>query len=518
MLALTESVFNIMSKTTPPDRLVVKPDSDLVQLPLRKRGRLAESNFWPPDEKKDPPRALRSLSKIISEDLCHRCGSCVGICPTGVLGLDGEEYPVVKNLSACTDCDLCVKVCPGEEFDAPSFAHQQFGYVPDYHDMHGHYTKAFISYANDQELRNTSTSGGLITGLLIYLLESGQIDGALVVGSDEDQKWKGKPFIARSREELITTAKSKYAISPTNVEFEEIRRVPGRYAIVGLPCQIHGFHKAARLDRKLKERVVLTIGLFCHAAIEHDPMRFLWDRIESERKDITKFISRVGKHPGTPHIQFSDGTQKPFYFPNATGFRPTSMEILNILYRMYTPPRCMTCYDGTAEFADIAVGDPWLPAPADDVSFYDGYSFALVRTKNGEAQIAAAVAAGAITLRELDDDVARTCNRSMGEEKRWRAFRIIETHRRQGRAIPTYGFETPSASGKQLFLTELNMLTHTMCFISKGRLAVLRMLFSPVGYRVLWLNSLRRRFRKWYKSRKAAAKRAQKARTALSRG
>ena len=424
-----------------------------------------------------------------------------------MLGLDDDEYPVVKNLSSCTDCDLCVKVCPGDELNVPSIASQQFGYVPDFQDMHGHFSNAYLAYAGNETLREQSTSGGLITGLLIHLLETGEIDGALVVGSDENEKWKGKPFIARTKQELLSTAKSKYAIAPTNGSFHEIREVPGRYAIVGLPCQIHGFQKASRLDRKLKERVVLTIGLFCHAAIEHEPMRYLWSRLGDKQHQVKRFISRVGKHPGTPHIEFHDGSLQPLYFPEASGYRPSSMEILNILYRLYTPERCLTCYDSTSEFADIAVGDPWLPAPSDDIDFFRGYSFVLARTDRGERYLSGAQEAQAVTLRTLDPEVARTSNTMMGHEKRWRAYRIIETHRRQGKAIPNYGFETPRVSGLELILTELNMISHFLCFVKFGRLAVLRLVFSRFGYSVLWLNHKRRVFRDWRKSRRARRKR-----------
>jgi len=183
------------------------------------------------------------------------------------------------------------------------------------------------------------------------------------------------------------------------------------------------------------------------------------------------------------------------------------MEIINILYRLYTPPRCLTCYDSTSEFADIAVGDPWLPPPADDIDFYEGYSFALSRTATGEKFLTSALRDGKIQLRRLDADIARTSNTMMGIEKRWRAFRVIETHRRQGKAIPNYHFQIPKASGKHLLLTEANMLSHMFCFIKKGRLQLLRFTFSDYGYALLWLNNKRRVFRNWRKDFIARSKR-----------
>lgn len=473
----------------------MKHEPKLVQLPLRSKGPLVEPHQWPMNPKSDPPRALKSLAKIIEEDLCHRCGSCVGICPTGVLGLDEEEYPRVKNLAACTDCDLCVKVCPGDEFPHDSLSQQLYGYIPDHQDTHGHFEGAYLTHATDPHIRASGTSGGVVTALLMYLLEQNIIDGALVVGSDEQEKWKGKPQIVRTPEEIFASIKSKYAISPTNIGFEEIREVPGRYAIVGLPCQIHGFHNAARLDRRLKDRVILTIGLFCHAAIEHEPMSMLWERLGDTRQQVKRFISRVGKHPGTPHLELEDGTLQPLYFPEANGYRPSSMEILNFFYRLYTPARCLTCYDGTAEFADIAVGDPWLPRPANSISFRDGYSFVLARSSRGVAALRTARRAGILEWQKLDPEIARTCNSMMSEEKRWRAFRVIETYRRQGKAVPTYGFSIPRPTGKQFILTELNILSHMLCFMKRGRRKVFRFLFTPMGYRVLWLNHHRREFR-----------------------
>lgn len=458
------------------------------------------------------PRALRTLSQIVENDLCHRCGSCVGICPTKVLGLDSEEYPVVQNLSACTDCDLCVKVCPGEEFNAIESAKSLFPKVPDISDMHGYFESASVGFACDEEIRKGSTSGGVVSGILIYLLENGIIDGALVVVSDEKDKWKGKPLIARDRETIIASMKSKYAIAPTNVALEEIRRTEGNYAVVGLPCQIHGIIKAAELDKRIKERVKLKIGLFCHAAVEHEPMQYLWGRLEERHGKIKRFISRVGKHPGTPHVEYEDGTLEPVYFPEKQGYRPSSMEMINILYRLYTPQRCLTCYDSTSEFADIAVGDPWMAPPDDNIDFKEGYSFVLARTKVGLDLYTKSIESGAIKTYELKPELARTSNTLMGVEKRWRAFRVIETRRRQGKTVPEYHFKTPKASGKHLLLTELNIISHIFCFIGKGRLQVLKFILSPFGYYLLRLNNFKREFRNWRRDTISYYKRAWKKR------
>jgi len=467
-------------------------------VPLRHRGKLVKPYGEPTADESEPPRALKSLARIVDQGLCHRCGSCIGICPTDVLGVDAEEYPVVENLNACTDCDLCVRVCPGDEFDAPAISQEMFSQPEPLEDMHGNFEQAYLAFSTDDDIRSRSTSGGLVSQLLIDLLESQTIDGAVVIASDTEELWKGKPMIARSKSEILAATKSKYAISPTNVMLQEIRKTPGKYALVGLPCQIHGFHKAAKIDKRIADRVVLTIGLFCHAAVEHEPMRLIWKNLpQAQQQSAAKFISRVGKHPGTPHTMSSNGEHTPVYFPERKGYRPSSMEILNVLYRLYTPERCLTCYDSTSEFADIAVGDPWMPPPDDSIDLFDGYSFTLARTPRGMQFLHEARTRGNVDWVQLSRAQAKRSNTMMGHEKRWRAFRIIETRKRQGKPIPVYGFEIPKASGKHFVLTEFNMLSHFFCFVSWGKQTVLRFIFSPPGYALLWLNSKKREFRNW---------------------
>jgi NAD-dependent dihydropyrimidine dehydrogenase PreA subunit len=123
------------------------------QSALRERTPFLEINEWPRDPEGDQPRALRGLARIIDGGLCHRCGSCVGICPTGVLGLDNQAYPQVVSLSACTDCDLCVKVCPGDEFNFHQHHQQMYGKPGGEEETHGEFIEAMVAHTNDPVLR-----------------------------------------------------------------------------------------------------------------------------------------------------------------------------------------------------------------------------------------------------------------------------------------------------------------------------------------------------------------------------
>jgi hypothetical protein len=170
-----------------------------------------------------------------------------------------------------------------------------------------------------------------------------------------------------------------------------------------------------------------------------------------------------------------------------------------VLYRLYTPERCTTCFDGLADFADISVGDPWMAPPQNSVNFYEGWSFGVIRTPRGKAAFDSLVAAGKATSVQVTEREARASNRLMAGEKRWRAFRVIETHRRQGKPIPSYGESItrfPRHNGWQFIATEIHMLTHIFCFLPRWRAGVLRF-FLGSGYWLFWANSQRRALRVW---------------------
>lgn len=478
--------------------------SDTKKTPLRGKSEFLRVLQWPADEDSQQPRALRGLARIVEQDLCHRCGTCVGICPTGVLDVDENMFPRVASLEACTDCDLCVKTCPGDEFDHRAFHQKIFDQDSDLRETHGHFEEALLACAESDGVRSAGTSGGLVTALLIALLKGGSIDGAVCIVADPKIPWHGKPIIARTQEQILEAAKSKYAITPTNFALQEILKLEGRYALVGLPCQIHGYRKAAELDPRIQNRVVLSIGLYCHAAVDLEGYRTVFEMTGRGTHNVQKFTSRIGKHPGTPYVEDFKGLSSPLYFPEKKGYRPSSMEILNLLYRLYSPPRCLTCYDAFSEFADIAVGDPWMPPPSEEIDFKQGWSSVLLRTERGIKAFRKAESGGAIRRYQLTREETLLCNDMMSTEKRWRAFRIIETNRRQGKPIPTYGkypHALPQQKSIQFLKTEINMFTHLFCFLSFGRRFLVKLIFSDFGYAMLYLNNLRRELRRFIRER-----------------
>jgi 2-oxoglutarate ferredoxin oxidoreductase subunit delta len=63
----------------------------------------------------EPPGRARRGPRgqvIIFGMWCKGCRLCVEFCPTGVLGLDYQEHPMVIRPEKCTACHWCDTHCP----------------------------------------------------------------------------------------------------------------------------------------------------------------------------------------------------------------------------------------------------------------------------------------------------------------------------------------------------------------------------------------------------------------------
>src|SRR5690606_8382981 len=107
-----------------------------------------------------------------------------------------------------------------------------FGREPD-DPLLGNYEACYVGHSMDDKIRYDSSSGGMITQILLYLLEEGLIDGALVTRMNPERPLEPEPFIARTPEDIIEARGSKYCPVPANVALREIIEEPGRYAVVG---------------------------------------------------------------------------------------------------------------------------------------------------------------------------------------------------------------------------------------------------------------------------------------------
>jgi len=337
----------------------------------------------------------KTIKAVTDTDLCHGCGTCIVACPLAAIEMTKDDhrglYIPKINFTLCNECSICLKVCPGHLVDFEQLNKKIFSKKS--HDiMIGVYRGCYTGYATDDELRYHGASGGIVTRLLISALEEGLIDGALATRMNTKRPLEPEPFIARTRGEIISAAKSKYCPVPANGALGEILDIEGRYAVVGLPCHIHGIRKYEQINKKLNERIVLHIGIFCGYTYSFLATDFLLSKHDINKENIKSFNYRGEGWPGSASVCLDD---------NSKVFIPT-FELYKTLELTFRPWRCSLCCDGSAELADISCGDAWLPEFADDNL---GTSIAITRNKRGENILKETAKKGHFHIREISSEL-----------------------------------------------------------------------------------------------------------------
>lgn len=442
------------------------------------------------------PRNSSGILQIVRDGLCHMCGACVGVCPEKTLATDSDGRPV--QVGKCTACQTCVRVCSGVSVDFNAIGAWLFGPQYRFGSLLGNLRWTAIGYSTDAEVRQRGTSGGIVSGLLIHLLETRRVQGVLVAIPDPADPSLGKGVIARTREEVLAGATSRYTTTPSMAALQEIRKDGGAYAVVGLPCQVHALRKAQLTSPQWRQRIPLIIGLYCHCRLPCLATR----EIAAMRAPRGARLDRVdyrdkgdgGWSDARLQMRFTDGTVW------RCGHGPS--ETVSVIGRLYPLGRCLTCLDATSELADLSIGDPWIRDENGQWKYMtrDGWSSVIVRTEAGESVLRDAERAGRVYLQPNNPDEFSFGQHPMMSEKKVDAPFRIAARKRVGLQVPDYPMDLP----KPTLRTALNGLVF---FILRGipacgplRRLGTRLIFSGFGLAL-------GRWRFEQKRRRAAARR-----------
>lgn len=336
-----------------------------------------------------------TIKEIIKAKLCTGCGTCVALCPSLAIEItinksDGTYTPRL-NERRCKKCGICYSVCPGDSVNFKELNQDVFLKEPK-DTLLGNYINCYVGYSNVSDIRYNSSSGGLVTSVLINALEEGIIDGALVTRMKKDNPLEPEPFIARTRDEIIEASKSKYCPVPANIALNEILNKEGKYAVVGLPCHIHGIRKAEMINKKLKERIVLHLSIFCSGVPNFRATEYLLSRLNLHAEEIKRIDYRGKGWPGCMSLYTKDSKAKIIPYPN----------YWNGLSDPFYPTRCISCIDWFSNLADISFGDAWLTEIKREDKI--GTSTIISRSKQGDDILSNMQRKGEIELNPVDSD------------------------------------------------------------------------------------------------------------------
>lgn len=378
-----------------------------------------------------------------NKDLCARCGMCVGVCPEYCFIFDDENYPqrvtskcTCATSAMCAACELCKNVCPGESFDVEFFSQKLFGKPYSLKNELGFFSNAYVGYATDKNLRLTATSGGVITAILICLLNEKWINGAIVTGFNYDHPEISEPIIARTKDELLKSVQSKYTVIPLNRIFRRLKKMEGKFALVGLPCHIQAFRKLSEVVPSLAEKVTLVIGLYCGRTMVQKATLSLINMLGVPLAKVKEIQYRGGRWPGEFRLFTRDGTCYSCH-----------RDIFMYLVRLYSPKRCMTCIDYSNEFSDISVADAWTKEKG-VWKYPGGQSIIIERTNVGRKALQLSQRKSYIKIQKIEREEAIKTHESSSNLRKKGAIIRITKLQREGKKYPDYGILLPTVSWK----------------------------------------------------------------------
>ena len=332
---------------------------------------------------------IKSFQDLITEvqraGFCGRCGGCLSFCSAdnlGALTVDQDGMPCFADEEKCLRCGICYMICPNtrdldEELKKRTKWEAPIGSVID----------LASAQTTNPMVGERCTDGGVVTSLLLYLLDNHMIDAALV--SRSDGPFHRAPLLATTGEEIISAAGSHYdesfhigelgsyysTYSPAMYELKRLREgFMNRVAMVGTPCQIHTVRKMQVLKIIPSDVIKYYFGLFCMENFSFNDLQ-MGPLSKKYGFDLTQVVKVNVKEDFFVYLEDGRVIHIPF-------------EDIDSIAR----PACLVCPDFSAEYSDISFGGLGSP---------EGYTTVLIRSEKGKWVYREALSAGYIKERRF---------------------------------------------------------------------------------------------------------------------
>ena len=321
------------------------------------------------------------------------CASSAG--PASAPAQRSHRHPVRPGIQAGTRQGQMYRLreMPGRVPGHPRAELQKKGGAPGENYYLGSFHSIYTGTSCDFSRRYSSSSGGLVSEVLLFLLENRMVDAAILTGFAAASALQPEGFLARNREDVLAAAGSKYSPVPLNVLLRELD-FSKRYAYVGLPCHIQGLDLFLRQRKMDADGKFIKLGLFCSRTNRLQATKLLL-RLNGLSPTVLKGIRyRGGGHPGFFSTVDRCGNQKKIRHLDDTYW--------GLLFKKYfVQYRCWLCPDKTAFFSDLSFGDDWSRSFYEDIV---GTSSVIARSERGDGIIQHMQGQGRISLNALDPE------------------------------------------------------------------------------------------------------------------
>jgi len=330
-----------------------------------------------------------TLAKVAKGDLCTGCGLCAGV-SQGAIRMEtvAPGYTRPHQLAPISPAvEKVIKTaCPGAIVGPWTAA-------PHRHPYWGPYYQSLTGYATDPKVRYAGSSGGGITSLALFALETGLVDRVLHVLPDPEHPTRNVMAWSDRPEDVLIGAGSRYAPSSPLGQIDEALADGRRFVFIGKPCDVAALRQLATVDSRVAEKVPLMLSFYCAGIPSHNAADKVIRAMGLEPAEVDSFRYRGNGWPGLTIARTPDGKQGEMRYAESWGKHLSGQ----VQYR------CKICPDGVGGAADIACADAWFGDDGGYPKFeeQDGRSLIMSRTATGDALLRRAVEAGRLAVDPL---------------------------------------------------------------------------------------------------------------------
>ncbi|WP_077619797.1 Coenzyme F420 hydrogenase/dehydrogenase, beta subunit C-terminal domain [Bacillus sinesaloumensis] len=312
------------------------------------------------------------ISKVIDANMCSGCGICAGIVSNEKISMqfseDGYLRPVINKSITEEENNILSQVCPGNVVN--------YDRVPTNEPVWGNIESSTIAYSTDENIRHKGSSGGVLSQLLVYLLEKGEVDEIIHIGVSNENPLLNEIKRSNTKEQVLQNSGSRYSPSAPLANLGKLLNENKKFALVGKPCDIAALRSYSRLDERVSEKILYFFSFFCAGVPSIEGTYKILENFNVKKEEVQSFRYRGEGWPGLTEVITSKNEKFNMKYDDSWG------KILN----RHLQPRCKVCIDGIGEFADISCGDGWFGNENGYPSFEESKGRSLVTTRTVKGQ------------------------------------------------------------------------------------------------------------------------------------